>query len=165
MNIDIKQVKNGVLEKLDFSFEEQITDFDYFGEQIFKNPVKIEGNITNKLGIIRLYATAETTLSCVCSRCLKPISPFHKVTIDNTLSLTPLEGDDDDTFVIKSDRLDLSEIIMPAVMLDVEMNYLCDEDCLGLCPKCGADRNTTECNCDTRTIDPRLEVLKKLLEK
>ena len=37
-------------------------------------------------------------------------------------------------------------------------------DCKGLCPKCGKDLNEGKCNCQTKEIDPRLEVLKKFLQ-
>lgn len=164
MKIDIRKIKNGVTEKLDFDYEASLADYDHFGEKIFANPIKITGNITNKLGVINLFVDVKSTLQVSCGRCLTKTSPNFALVIDNVLSLEPLEDDFDDTFVIKSTELDLDEIILPAVMLEVSMNYLCDENCKGLCPKCGADLNQTTCSCDTRIIDPRLEVLKKLLD-
>lgn len=44
------------------------------------------------------------------------------------------------------------------------MTYLCKEDCKGLCPHCGADRNVTECDCESRQIDPRFAALRALLD-
>jgi len=41
---------------------------------------------------------------------------------------------------------------------------LCDEDCKGLCPKCGQDLNQGQCGCVTKEIDPRLAVLQKFLD-
>ncbi len=162
MIIDIRQIKNGTISKLDFDFEESLADFDYLGEKIFENPIKISGSVTNNVGIIKLVYDVDTTLTISCARCLKKINPEMSFSMENALSFT--DSEDDDVFVVKSDKLDLSEIILPAVMLDVEMSYLCSEDCKGLCSKCGTDFNETTCNCDTRTIDPRLEVLKKLLD-
>ena len=34
-----------------------------------------------------------------------------------------------------------------------------------ICPKCGTDLNTEQCNCSKKEIDPRLEVLKNFFEK
>ena len=33
-----------------------------------------------------------------------------------------------------------------------------------ICPKCGKDLNEGKCNCETKEIDPRLEVLKNMAE-
>jgi DUF177 domain-containing protein len=41
---------------------------------------------------------------------------------------------------------------------------LCRDDCQGLCPVCGANRNTIDCSCEVRWEDPRLAVLKALLK-
>ena len=44
------------------------------------------------------------------------------------------------------------------------MTYLCKEDCKGLCPHCGADRNETDCCCEKKQIDPRFAALHALLK-
>lgn len=165
MIIDFKQIRNAVTEKVEFDYSTKLPDYKHFGEEIFVNPVNITGEVTNHLGIIRLNATAQTTLSSVCARCLKDISPVHTVIIDNVLSTEKLTDDDDETFVILTDKLELDDIIIPAIILDVEMSYLCSADCKGLCPKCGTDLNENKCTCNTRIIDPRLAVLQKLLDE
>lgn len=163
MIIDFKQIKNAIKEKVSFDYQVDLSDTSIFGQEIFKNPVSIRGEITNHLGIIKLFCKCETTLTTECGRCLKPISPVFELTIDQILSTEPTD-DFDDTFVILTDRLDLDEIVIPAIILEVDMNYLCSQDCKGLCSKCGTDLNEGECKCDTRIIDPRLAVLQKLLD-
>ena len=44
---------------------------------------------------------------------------------------------------------------------DARDERFCREDCKGLCPQCGIDRNTDTCNCE-KPIDPRLAALKGL---
>ena len=44
------------------------------------------------------------------------------------------------------------------------MKRLCDENCKGLCERCGANLNKAPCSCVTEKIDPRLAVLKQLLQ-
>jgi uncharacterized protein len=48
------------------------------------------------------------------------------------------------------------------ILLAVPARMLCREDCKGICPDCGIDRNTGECNCVTNEIDPRWAALKNL---
>ena len=40
----------------------------------------------------------------------------------------------------------------------------CREDCKGICPHCGADRNEVDCDCEKKQIDPRFAALRALLD-
>ena len=44
------------------------------------------------------------------------------------------------------------------------MKPLCREDCRGLCPQCGMNRNTGTCECGPGWEDPRLAPLKGLIK-
>jgi uncharacterized protein len=49
--------------------------------------------------------------------------------------------------------------------LALPMKPLCAQACRGLCPECGANLNRTECGCQPKWEDPRLEPLKRLLNQ
>ncbi|MDR2669362.1 MAG: DUF177 domain-containing protein [Desulfovibrio sp.] len=49
--------------------------------------------------------------------------------------------------------------------LALPIKPLCRENCLGLCPICGKNRNLESCSCDTDGTDPRLSVLRALKAK
>lgn len=57
---------------------------------------------------------------------------------------------------------DIFPRVMEAIVLEVPIKILCDEDCKGLCPVCGADLNKEECTCEKEKPDPRWEPLKKI---
>jgi uncharacterized protein len=64
------------------------------------------------------------------------------------------------------DRIDLGDRLREQLHLDVPLRRLCREDCRGLCPTCGTNRNTGTCNCQPREEhDERMAPLRKLLEK
>ncbi len=44
-------------------------------------------------------------------------------------------------------RLDLREEARETLLLEIPMSPHCREDCAGLCPRCGADRNDGPCGC------------------
>jgi len=44
-------------------------------------------------------------------------------------------------------QLDLRDEAREALLLEIPMVPLCREDCRGLCPRCGADRNAGPCEC------------------
>ncbi len=68
---------------------------------------------------------------------------------------------DIDTFPFDGETLDLEPLLREQFVLAIPYSPLCREDCKGLCPQCGIDRNTGTCACE-KPIDPRLAALKGL---
>ena len=52
----------------------------------------------------------------------------------------------------KGDTLDLGGVVREHVLLAQPMKRLCREDCKGVCPTCGANRNLTHCGCPKEAI-------------
>ncbi len=71
---------------------------------------------------------------------------------------------DEDYILVTEDLFDLDELIRSDILLELPTKNLCREDCKGLCPKCGANLNHGTCDCDLRVVDPRLEILKQLID-
>jgi len=44
-------------------------------------------------------------------------------------------------------QIDLADAAREALLLELPMVHRCREDCLGLCPRCGADLNAGPCGC------------------
>jgi uncharacterized protein len=59
--------------------------------------------------------------------------------------------------------LNLSDQVWESLLMLLPVKLLCQEDCAGLCPYCGADLNEGACSCALEEIDPRLEVLRGAL--
>ncbi len=57
------------------------------------------------------------------------------------------EDDDDIEFSLVSpdNEIDLSGAFLSALVMETPYVVLCDEDCLGLCPVCGANLNEEDC--------------------
>jgi DUF177 domain-containing protein len=66
-----------------------------------------------------------------------------------------------------ADRLDLGEAVREQILLGLPLKPLCREDCQGLCPRCGKDRNLGPCGCapEEEPGDSRLEPLRRLIDK
>lgn len=108
-----------------------------------------------------------------CSRCLKDFR--STLTIPFEAIYHPLEHlreeekhelkvDELDMGFYSKDELDLFDLIKEQIMLNIPMKPLCSKLCKGICLQCGTDLNAGTCSCSTKEIDPRLEVLKKLLK-
>ncbi|WP_028595624.1 YceD family protein [Paenibacillus assamensis] len=106
-----------------------------------------------------------TTLDVNCSRCLTPhtetvVIPFHEH-FKLTDSTTDLPADDeDDVIYVTDERVNLIPYVEEAVFVHLPFTTLCREDCEGLCPTCGTNRNDKDCGCSNERIDPRLAGLK-----
>lgn len=97
--------------------------------------------------------TVTATVQAECARCLDPIS------WDETFSITELYlhepgPPDEDLPLLEGDLLDLQPTLRDAIVLSLPLAPLCQPDCPGLCPQCGAKLvNDPEHHHDT--IDPR----------
>ncbi len=73
------------------------------------------------------------------------------------------EGNDD--YIETPDfTVELDEVVISDILLDLPQKNLCRSDCKGLCPKCGQNLNSGKCECEGKTVDPRLEILKQLMD-
>ena len=164
MVFDLKEVfeRDGAAKTV--SFELAISDIEIDGGYPFNSPAKVTATACNKTGIVRLYIDAEFLYCRPCDRCMAPLSEDMKYSFEHRL-IPSLCGDDDGDYIETPDfRLELDELVLSDILLELPLKYLCDEDCKGLCPTCGADLNEGPCSCDNRPIDPRLEVLRQLLD-
>jgi uncharacterized protein len=64
-----------------------------------------------------------------------------------------------------ADKIDITSDVREFALLSVPMKKLCNENCKGLCYKCGKDLNNEQCNCSEVEIDPRWKPLMNLKNK
>lgn len=69
---------------------------------------------------------------------------------------------DPDAFEIVGDQIDLIPMVRENILLDAPLAPVCRDDCAGLCPTCGIDRNTSTCDCVSPITDPRWDALSQL---
>lgn len=108
----------------------------------------------------------------VCSRCLVPFGSLAEAQVDDVFlpSVDVTTGaklryaDDEDADANSIDErhaLDLSETLRQYRLAAIELAPVCQADCKGICPECGADRNEVACSCE-RYVDQRWSVLREL---
>ncbi len=137
-------------------------------EQIeFDGPVKLDLVLTNVKDTISVAGDVNANLRLSCGSCLDffimPVRAEVAETYYNQgqAEITPGE----DWLPYTGDVLDLTPEVLKSIMVELPMRLVCRDDCKGLCPACGKNRNREECLCTGEAVDPRLEVLKQLLEK
>jgi uncharacterized protein len=53
--------------------------------------------------------------------------------------------------VLTGERLDLADLVRQLATTALPMGALCSEECQGLCPQCGLNRNEGGCTCPAPT--------------
>jgi uncharacterized protein len=124
--------------------------------------VLLDATLDSMVEGVGVHGTLTGNASTQCSRCLEPMS----VTVDSELREVFLAPGDEtaagEAYEIDDFEIDLEPMLRDVIGLDIPAYPRCREDCAGLCPACGNDRNQTPCSCDTTSIDPRLAVLADL---
>jgi uncharacterized protein len=87
-----------------------------------------------------------------CARCLRPSGQTFRLQVTELFALGVAEGEDE--YPIRGETIDLEPMVRDAVVLAMPFTPLCGPDCLGLCERCGGDRNLGECGCGPE-LDPR----------
>lgn len=163
MILDLEPIFNNEGMVKEFEYELDLSEQELNGSKPFASPVKISGHAGNYTGIVELHATADFVLETACDRCAKPISLPLATKIFHTLVTSLNDETNDELMLVNELRFDLDSLITEDIFLDFPSKFLCDEDCKGICSKCGADLNAGPCSCE-KEVDPRLAALKQLLD-
>ncbi len=101
-----------------------------------------------------------------CDRCLDSFVDEHTSAI--TCILTPnkelIDESDPDVilFTGADHEVDLGTIFRDAILLEESFKRLCREDCKGLCPSCGINKNSGECSCAEDDSNSPWDALKQM---
>jgi uncharacterized protein len=111
----------------------------------------------------------DSTVPVVCGRCTEEFPVHVHAVTDVRLVPRPPTGDrvelgsdDLDLDFYRGGEVDLGTLVESETALALPMKPLCREDCRGLCPVCGGNRNVVACTCAERAPDPRLGALRDL---
>ena len=140
-------------------------------EVALNGDISIRGEVTKHIAQTDLAGTIAYAADIDCTRCLKPVAKSFLFNFEVTY-VTPehfassrekeVSGEDLSTDISPDGRIDLDEVVREQILLNLPEQVICTEECKGLCPKCGADLNLINCNCEEIEIDPRWSALENL---
>jgi uncharacterized protein len=174
--IDVSKIPPGGLE-VDSDLDEETLRLE--GEESF---ILVGGRLRVHLergedDSVHVRGHLSARMGMECGRCLEPFDSsleqdlelfYLRHVRDQVEEAEEVELSDHDMVVAyyRNDRLDLAEVVREQLLLAAPLRRVCREDCKGLCPTCGADRNTVACTCRIEEPeDPRLAPLRKLFDK
>lgn len=168
--IDVSKIYNGEFAEIPFSFEivpEGLENMDI----LFSSPVTVSGRVYEKAkgknraeSYVELEFEINGRFGTHCARCFEDVSSdFH---CERVCGITKkLNTDSDEYIEVPDGFLDVYELAESVFYLELPSKVLCSDDCLGLCPVCGANQNTAKCSCKKNIGANTLKDLEKLLDK
>ena len=171
MRIELEKLDG---KKGDFAHDYQPEELNPVDERVtLIEPAAVTGKIRLAGNEVFVNGHIETRVQVECDRCLKPVESL----VNSDFQLEYISGSEYESSqvaelteaemsvsVFDGQAIDVDEIVKEQILLAVPTRLLCREDCKGICPQCGNDRNTGECSCVTTDIDPRWAALKNLTE-
>ena len=130
---------------------------------------EVELRIARSLSGVHLNLRTEVELVGPCFRCLEEARvrlgvESEEFAAEGRPAGAPFDEDLDSAYV-EDLRLDVAGWARDAIAEAVPAAILCREDCAGLCPTCGANRNTVDCGCVVVETDPRWDALREISER
>ncbi|MBE6020476.1 MAG: DUF177 domain-containing protein [Clostridiales bacterium] len=131
----------------------------------FTEPVSINGRLYRlEDDVVFFSGYLKTSLETACGRCLEPVSENIDIDFDEVVYAEGREEDYDLIIEPEGETIDLEAFVINLLELKLPLKFLCDEECKGLCPVCGTNLNTSQCNCNDEKIDERFAMLKDLFK-
>jgi uncharacterized protein len=110
--------------------------------------ISFVGTVASTVGGVIVEGAVRAPYSGECRRCLDEASGQLEIALREVCLDEP---DPELGYGVEPDWLDLEPIVHDACILELPLAPLCREDCQGLCPECGANRNNQACSCELRT--------------
>lgn len=163
MRIQLHALRRQPKQHLDFYEQVDVSDVHPNVAEAASVHVKADARFDEGLYVID--GKLSTTLTLKCSKCLTtyewPLSvDWHEVFSREQ----PVDEEDDENahvHFVDENEVDLTPYIQEVLLLEIPFVPVCREDCQGLCPTCGINRNRDRCDCTQEVIDPRLAELEK----
>lgn len=140
------------------------------------SPVEVGGTLTWAAPSYLLRARLAYRQTVPCDRCLAPVTESLDLPVDLLVETRPeaaaeaedereLRGEELGVLEVAGEEIDTRALVIEQVQLNLPTHPLCREDCAGLCPTCGRDRNLGPCGCAERAADSRWAALAALRDK
>ena len=137
-------------------------------------PPVVSGEIRQKGPGLRVTGKVTGRVQVECDRCLKAVEVGvdSKFDVDYVTAAdyqaqqeAELTEADLDLSIFDGETLDVDELVKEELLLAVPDHVVCKAECKGMCAVCGADKNSVNCDCETRQVDPRWAGLNELVNR
>lgn len=161
MKISISNLSEGVHE---FHFSAEPSHFG-LGDN-FTKEVAVDARVDKTSREISVKAVATAVGTFTCDRCVdefvrQVIATYQMVYIYGENDKRQYSDGEVQTLALGTPFIDITDDIREYILLAIPLKLLCKENCKGLCPNCGTNRNHERCPCTMEEVDPSSQTLKK----
>jgi len=118
---------------------------------------------------VEIDGKTEVTLLISCNRCLSDVEVDFDIHIEEEFNFNSRNEDEinelKEVNYLNEYDLDLDLLVQDEIILDFPMKVLCNDDCKGLCSKCGTNLNKGSCNCENTSLDPRMAAIQDIFNE
>jgi uncharacterized protein len=145
-------------------------DFYFDLPSLFLEP---DLNLTNLTGQAKISRTPQGLLVQVkmqattladCVRCLTSLEQQLKTDFTELFAFTERTITDSELILPEDGSIDLGPLLREYMVLEIPINPLCHPECQGICQVCGEAQSGQVHQHEKDHLDPRMAVLKTLLE-
>lgn len=172
MKLNIAMIKGIRGGSLPFEFIMERDELKFSDEEALNltAPLVVRGTVTNNGKNLLVQGLLKTIVQLKCGCCLEPFllaleEEFCEEFIEGEPAAGDAEFDETEPSYFQGDIISLRELVRDLLSLALPMRPVCQENCKGLCVKCGKNLNHAVCDCYREDTDPRLSVLRHLLDK
>lgn len=153
-----------------FEYTEDLSHLVKDSNQLISiTPIHVKGEAYKTSGLFIVKGNVSSELQFQCSRCLNNYTynldnKFEELFIPEGIEMDFADGEEN-LHQLKSDEIDLKQIVEETVILGIPYIPVCSEECIGLCPSCGINLNVETCECKLEKVDVRLADLSKWFDQ
>lgn len=136
----------------------------------FNRTVHVEASLEKSNRQLLVQVDSRSGGSFVCDRCLEEFEQdvechYSILYVQGQTAPSDAEETKEEVQYLPADAnmIDLGEDVRQYLILSLPLKTLCKEDCAGLCPICGTNKNKAKCSCTVEETDPRWADLKRFL--
>jgi uncharacterized protein len=171
-------VKEMEVRKVRFDVTFPVGRLDFSAEELVQaGPLQAAGTaelLENSGGDFRVVGRYTVEMASQCDRCLGRArfaldaaldlfyQPAKVIAVDEEVAIDQNEAE---IGFYNGDGIELEEILHEQILLSLPMQRVCSEDCRGICPECGVNRNEVSCGCAEKESDPRWTALRHLAKE
>lgn len=164
MLINLSKILSTPSVKEDFSVPLAFDAIQFMGSTypvLDKQEVLIQAENTGKN---KLHLQIETKLTLVlsCNRCLDEVPWECQIQLEKDYDKSDKNDEWNQESFIEGNNLDVERLISSELLPKIPMKVLCKENCKGICPVCGTNRNKKDCGCDQSVPDPRMAAIQDI---
>ena len=127
-------------------------------------PVKL--SVVNKGDqILEITYSGKASVTIPCARCLEDVEYEISFSGVREADLKLPDEKRDDAFFVIGKEIHPDLLITDEILMRWPIRVLCKEDCKGICSRCGANLNYTQCDCEEEISDPRMAAISDIFSK